>query len=155
MGTRLKFQQMEYSLCTSRIKVSCNWIGPNSSIQNTRAQYSRRQSSPKSQKAHHNNFTTSKPILSILIHHFLHFTIHHIFYFSILYIKIIYANIKITLKKPNHKCIPTITPSHLLPPLPQPTADTNPPPHPTMVTNPSPPTKINQPITTKINQPLL
>ena len=143
---------MEHSLCTSRTKVGCNWIGPNSPIQNTRAQYNRRQSSPNSQKAHHNHFITLKPTLSILTHHF---TVHHIFYFSILYIKIIYTNIKITLKKTNHKCIPTIIPTHLLPPLPHPTADTKPPPHPTMVTNPSPPTKLNQPTTTKINQPLL
>ena len=51
----LKFQQTGHNLCASRTKVSYNWTGPNSPIQNTWAQCSKRQSSPKSQKAQHRN----------------------------------------------------------------------------------------------------
>ena len=45
-----KFWQTGHSLCISQTKVSYSWTDPNSLIQNTWAQYSRRQPSPTSQK---------------------------------------------------------------------------------------------------------
>ena len=100
------------------------------------------------------------PPPQVIILDYVPITVHRIFYPSILYIKIIYRNIKITLKKKKKPA--TATPTQLT------ATPTTAPPPPTITNHcykptttshycnkPSPSTKINQPTTTKINQPLL